>query len=250
VVANTLYYNPIIVLNHLESRGVTQSLFQNWFSFLTQFKRRHEIKVTILGLSAILYVPLAQWPPSLQSELKKIVAILMELCKAYMRIKNNNEVDSEDTPSSIGSFDSEDSDSEDDSDGLEIDEIKNPEVKNEMVSIKQNIKELKSRVYPDDEDVAPDMLNGAIFSRIVELYHNDDSDQDDKEIEDDYEFTTLIDRIDEVVFFLEAFRSISQRDNVIYQQLLSTFSPEEQLKLQELANEANQRQLQNQNKST
>jgi len=71
VVANTLYYNPIIVLNHLESRGVTQSLFQNWFSFLTQFKRRHEIKVTILGLSAILYVPLAQWPPSLQSELKK-----------------------------------------------------------------------------------------------------------------------------------------------------------------------------------
>jgi len=174
----------------------------------------------------------------------------MELCKTYMRIKNNNEVDSEDTPSSIGSFDSEDSDSEDDSDGLEIDEIKNPEVKNEMVSIKQNIKELKSRVYPDDEDVAPDMLNGAIFSRIVELYHNDDSDQDDKEIEDDYEFTTLIDRIDEVVFFLEAFRSISQRDNVIYQQLLSTFSPEEQLKLQELANESNQRQLQNQNKST
>jgi len=73
-------------------------------------------------------------------------------------------------------------------------------------------------------------------------------DEDSNDIENDYEIESLIDDVDEIVFFLEAFQSISKRDTAIYQQLLSTFTTEEQNKLQELANEANQRQSNKQNK--
>jgi len=243
VVSNTLYYNPIISLNHLESKGVTLQVFQTWFSLLnTSFKRRHEIKVTILGLSAILYVPFPQWPAVLQSQLKTLVAALMELCKKYMKIKEDESNSSGETNSDLSS------DSELDEDDLDIDDMPDEESKNEMAVIKKNIKELKSKVYADNEDVAPDLLNGAIISRLADLYEDAPSDED---IEDDYEFLSLIDDVDEIVFFLEAFQSISKQSPEIYQQLLSTFTLEEQNKLQELANEANQRQkdkLQSQNK--
>jgi len=236
VVANTFYYNPIIALNHLESKGVTLQLFQTWFSlFNTGFKRRHEIKVTILGFSALLYVPFSQWPQVLQSQLKNLITTLMELCKRYMKIKEEESNSSGETSSDL---DDSERDSEDDGE-LDIDDMPTEKSKVEMAELKQNIKELKHKVYPDNEDVAPDMLNGAIFSKIMELY---DGAPSDEEIEDDYEFSTLIDDVDEVVFFLEAFQSIQKREGHIYQQILSTFSSEEQTKLQELANEANQRQ--------
>jgi len=83
------------------------------------------------------------------------------------------------------------------------------------------------------------MLSGAIFSRLAELYEDAPSDES---IEDDHEFSSLIDDVDELLFFLEAFRVFSNRENAIYQKLLRSFSPEEQVKLQELGNEANTRQ--------
>jgi len=81
------------------------------------------------------------------------------------------------------------------------------------------------------------MLSGAIFSRLAELYDDAPSDS----IEDDTEITSLIDDVDELLFFLEAFRVFSNSDSSIYQNLLQTFTPEEQVKLQELGNEANTR---------
>jgi len=87
------------------------------------------------------------------------------------------------------------------------------------------------------------MFNGMYISKIAELYE----DASDESIEDD-EFTSLIDDIDELLFFLEAFRVFSNREGPTYQKLLQTFTQEEQVKLQELGNEANNRQANKQNK--
>jgi len=226
VVANTLYYNPVITLNYFESKGVTMQLFKTWFSLLnSSFKRRHQIKVTILGLSALLYVSFIQWPQTLQPQLKNIVTALMELCKKYMKIK-------EDESNASGESISSDMNSESEEN---MDDMPDDQPDNEGSKRKSKT---TIRAYADNEDVEPDILNGDIYTKLEDLYQDEDSDN----IENDYDFSSLIDDVDEIVFFLEAFQSISKRDPSIYQQLLSTFSPEEQTKLQELANEANQRQ--------
>jgi len=89
------------------------------------------------------------------------------------------------------------------------------------------------------------MFNGVYISKIAELYQ----DASDESIEeDDQEFTSLIDDVDELLFFLEAFRVFSNREVPTYQKLLQSFTQEEQVKLQELGNEANNRQANKQNK--
>jgi len=227
VIANTLYYNPLIALNHLESKGFTEQLFQTWFTLLNaSFKRKKSIKSTILGLSALLYLPFPTWPKALQPQMKNIINSLMELCKKYMKIKE----------AESSSVETDSSDSE--SDLSENEDVKGVSGDEDMPIDEEKSKNKKNKVYADEEDIESDFINGSIFTTLADLY----ADGDDESIEDDYEFSTKIDEIDEIVFFLEAFQSISKRDSSIYQQLLSSFSQEEQNKLHEIANEANRRQ--------
>jgi len=114
-----------------------------------------------------------------------------------------------------------------------------------LKAFKKDLSKYKNKIYDDDEDVAPDMFNGVYISKIAELYEDAPSDES---MEEDQEFTSLIDDIDELLFFLEAFRVFSNREVPIYQKLLQTFTQEEQVKLQELGNEANNRQTNKQNK--
>jgi len=233
VVANTFYYNPVITLNYLESKGATLQLFKTWFSLLnTSFERSHHIKITILALSAILYIPFIQWPQVLQAQLKTIISALMELCKKHMKAKEDESNSSGETTSS----------SDRDSDYHSSETEGEDNMPEDHTGGENKLKKYQ-KIYADNEDVEPEILSGEIFSKLADLYQDEDSN-----IENDYEFTSLIDDVDEIVFFLEAFQSISIRDVAIYQQLLSTFTTEEQNKLQELANEANQRQSNKQNK--
>jgi len=89
------------------------------------------------------------------------------------------------------------------------------------------------------------MLSGAIITKLAEFYEDASSNES---VEEDDDFTSLIDEIDELLFFLEAFRVFSGREGPIYQKLLQTFTQEEQVKLQELGNEANERQANKQKK--
>jgi len=233
VIANSLYYNPLLALRVLDSQGITTEIFSVWFKLLnTDFKRRHEIKLTILAFSAIFHIPLSQWPPPLRSQTKILVTALMELCKKYTKIQMEE-------PQHSDLSDSSDSDEEDAEDDDDIDNDETlPLTTDEYNKIKSDIPDYKNKIYEDDEDVAPDMLSGAIMHKLAELYEDASSDS----IVEDQEFSSLIDDIDELLFFLEAFRVFSHGEPVVYQQLLQTFTPEEQLKLQELGEEANIRQ--------
>jgi len=84
-----------------------------------------------------------------------------------------------------------------------------------------------------------------MLTKLAELYEDAPSDES---IEEDDDPSSLVDDIDELLFFLEAFRVFSSREGPIYQKLLQTFTQEEQVKLQELGNEANTRQENKQKK--
>jgi len=233
VIANSLYYNPLLALQVLESKGFTTEVFTYWFKLLNKtFKRRHEIKLTILAFSAIFHLPLHQWPPVLQSQTKTLVMALMELCKKYISLPEeaDNSIDSSDLSDGEDDEDDEDNIDEEDEDNLQI-------TTEEYKTIKKDLNEYKNKIYDEEEDVAPNMLNGAIMTRLAEFYVDASS-----ESTKDSTFSSLLDHIDELLFFLEAFRVFSNKEPAAYQKLLQSFTPEEQVKLQALGDEANLRQ--------
>jgi len=139
VIANSLYYNPLLTLQYFSEKNITTEIFDVWFRLLnTSFKRTHEIKLTILGLSAIFHVPFSTWPPILQSQLKIIVTALMELCKKFMILLANK---------SKGDT-SSDSDGDGDEDEVEVDEV-DETVKDEsaLKAFKKDVNKYKKKKY-------------------------------------------------------------------------------------------------------
>uniref|UniRef100_A0A6B2KX71 Importin N-terminal domain-containing protein n=1 Tax=Arcella intermedia TaxID=1963864 RepID=A0A6B2KX71_9EUKA len=229
LLANTLYYNPLLALKTLEKHNAITDVFNCFISSLQHFKRRHEIKVVILGLSAILYVPLAQWPSTLRPFAKSMVVLSMNLCKKYANFKTHQA--HSDSPSEESGMEDEEFDEDSDLDpealGLTTEEFK---------SIKKDLENL-NRPYGDDEDVAPDVMSGAIMNKLAELY----ADEESEDSVEEGDFSSKIDEVDELLFFLQAFRNLETQEVVAYHELLATFTTEEQDTLKELANKANEK---------
>merc|ERR1711935_873722 len=66
ILGSALYYNPQLELLELEKRGVTQQVFGKWMKDVETMDRWLPRKLTILGMSSILSLPVASLPTSLQ----------------------------------------------------------------------------------------------------------------------------------------------------------------------------------------
>eukprot|EP01125_Pyxidicula_operculata_P021827 TRINITY_DN8675_c0_g1_i1.p1 TRINITY_DN8675_c0_g1~~TRINITY_DN8675_c0_g1_i1.p1 ORF type:complete len:1052 (+),score=285.77 TRINITY_DN8675_c0_g1_i1:135-3158(+) len=236
VIANALYYNPFVTFGFLESKGWTKDIFGLWFSLVnTEFKRLHDMKITILALTTMFQVPLSQWPPSLLNELKNIVVSIMDLQFKYSKLKADKQAKGEESETSEG-FDDDDEDSDMEGAGEMGGDMGDPELDSIME---------KEREYKDDEDVGAAFMSGAINQKLAELYNDE---EDEAEYEDDEDFTSLLDRVDELKYFFEAMQNLSIKEPQAYQQLLSLFSENDKARLaelnQELANRIQQQQQQ------
>jgi len=93
----------------------------------------------------------------------------------------------------------------------------------------------------DDEDIDSDIFTTPILAKFQEMYDGGElSEGEDEELD----FTTCFDNIDELLFFLEAYQAFSQRDSGTYQQLWQSFSETEKTRLTELVYEAKTRKEQ------
>jgi hypothetical protein len=80
VIANSLYYNPEITLASLEQTTKTPFVFTTWFNMLfANFKRCHDKKVTILGLSSIYLLPTDRLSPVIKGGFPQIFSGLVQL---------------------------------------------------------------------------------------------------------------------------------------------------------------------------
>lgn len=66
MVINTIYYNPLLALQVLESRGWTNKFFSTWFSSIDNFTRVHDKKLSIAAISSLLTLKASDVPASVQ----------------------------------------------------------------------------------------------------------------------------------------------------------------------------------------
>ena len=89
VIANAFYYNPHLTLNIQQKLGVATEVFNLWFHMLqevkktsqkTNFRRDHDKKVCILGLTSLLSLPSELLP---EESLGQIFRAVLNLLVAY-----------------------------------------------------------------------------------------------------------------------------------------------------------------------
>ncbi|KAL6058791.1 putative importin-7 [Balamuthia mandrillaris] len=198
VIANALYYNPLLLLQVLESRGCTNQVFSLWFSLLPMFKRLKDKKLVILGLSSMLSLPIGQLPQAVQSSVKDMISALLHLLQDVEKQKLAlNDAGDED-----------DYDENEDEDSEEED------------------------VYEDDENVDGDahsIHRLALSAAEYSWRAGDDDDEDDGDVHEVAGVVTSpLDNVDERKFFLEHIHGLSNREPEVYNNLMGALSAEEQ----------------------
>eukprot|EP01128_Nolandella_sp_AFSM9_P009226 TRINITY_DN5847_c0_g1_i1.p1 TRINITY_DN5847_c0_g1~~TRINITY_DN5847_c0_g1_i1.p1 ORF type:complete len:1046 (+),score=282.97 TRINITY_DN5847_c0_g1_i1:382-3138(+) len=233
VVANALYYNPQLTLAFLTSKQWEKSLFGGWFELLPKFQSTHHLKVVIVAFSSMLRVPVDQWPSSLQSELPNFFTALISLIDKYQKRKelNEEEYEEESEEEEAGGGDMDEASYEGDSDSEDILSLITAVEKHQMGNAGG------STVYRDDEDV----VGGVLGNRLAH-FADDDSEEEfsDDEGEDDGQFESLIDKIDEVVFFVDSADALNRQGNV-FTQLMNSVGGEKANQFQMIVGEANRR---------
>lgn len=184
VVADCLYYNPLLTLNVLQSLNCTQDVFSLWFNVLRNYNSTYDKKVAALGLSSIFYLQSKDMPDSVRGGLHYIlpavVSLLLEIHNAKIEQANKPEQDEE------GLVVAEDRDS-------------------------------------DDED--PEMLMALLRQHAYDP---------EEELEEDDDYESIIDNVDENKYFVEAFQDLASRESTLSQEIASSMTEELQGALHEL----------------
>lgn len=66
MVINAIYYNPLLSLQFLEAKGLTNKFFSAWFSNIDNFRRVHDKKLSIVAISSLLTLKAGEVPVSVQ----------------------------------------------------------------------------------------------------------------------------------------------------------------------------------------
>ncbi|KAL9268847.1 Importin beta-like SAD2-like protein [Drosera capensis] len=184
VVANALYYNPILALNILHMLGVSSEIFELWFQMLQQvkksgmrvnFRREYDKKICCLGLTSLLSLPADQLPSEAWG---CIFRATLELLVAYKDqvAESAKENEDEDDDNDIDDFQSDDEDDfqSDDEDDFEDERGDTEEDKDEADNAKLKKLAAQAKTFrPDDDE------------------DDDDSDDDSLQASDALRFQNL-----------------------------------------------------------
>lgn len=66
MIVDAVYYNPLLALHYLESKGWTNKFFSAWFSNIDNFRRVHDKKLSIVAISSLLTLKAEDVPVSVQ----------------------------------------------------------------------------------------------------------------------------------------------------------------------------------------
>jgi len=176
-----------------------------WFELLfPHFKRLHDMRVSILSLSSLYHISFEALPTSIREQLKNITISIMKLIFQY-----------EETKSLLPT---EEDNIQDDDDDLFFEDI------NLTGGDDQSM-----YVFGDDEDIN---LNIKKLVQEAKNEYKDNDSEDEYRLEDDKEFTSLLEAIDVVEFFVESFIVFSQRDADVCNSLVNSLNNEERQQLE------------------
>jgi len=202
ILGSALYYNPQRELVELEKRGVTQQVFAKWIKDGEGMDRWLPRKLTILGLTAILQIPAASLPPSIQQSLPQLIDTVVRMTIALKTEAEKGETEAKDD--NLGDAGGIDGDVGDVDLGFGEDE----DVTNE---VDESYRKALQGVTSWDDDMAKFLLGG-------------DWDEDREDVDED--FTSPLDRVDELLYLSDTLSAAFQREPEAYQQIQAVMTPE------------------------
>jgi len=215
VVMNSAYYNPVLFLSILESKGWTQATFNVWFQMIPTLPRILDKKICILGLSTILALPFDSLPPLVKQGYLQLIKAAIQVNKDLYKQREEQAKD-------------EDASDEDDVLGATIEDAEIDE-NEEAVEEEQQLQQLTEAVQKAYQDYEQEDDFGADFD-------------DDEELEDEDDYTTPIDDIDELVLFTDAMKAVAT-NAALYQSVMGQLDPQSQVDLKDIFEWAEKRKV-------
>ena len=91
MVINAVYYNPLLTLAVLESKGWTNKFFSLWFGNMDSFSRVHDKKLCIVAIASLLSLNADQVPVSVSQGWPKLLSGITVLFKTLPNALKNRE---------------------------------------------------------------------------------------------------------------------------------------------------------------
>ncbi|XP_058093575.1 importin beta-like SAD2 isoform X2 [Magnolia sinica] len=223
VIADALYYNATMTLGILQKLGVAAEVFNLWFQMLQQvkksglhanFRREHDKKVCLLGLTSLLALPADQLPGE---ALERVFRATLDLLVAYKdQVAAGKEEDGDD----------------DNMDGFQTDEEDDEyETDKEMGD------------DGEDADEADSLKLQKLAAQAKAFQSNDDDDDSDEDYSDDEDLQSPIDEVDPFVFFVDTVKAIQVTDLARFQSLMQKLDFHYQAVASGVAQHAEQRRV-------
>ncbi|KAJ1857110.1 Nonsense-mediated mRNA decay protein 5 [Coemansia sp. RSA 1822] len=230
IVLNALHYNPVITLNVLEQYQWTEGIFTRLVQSTSKFSRVHDKKLLIFGFTAVLNIPAAQLPPSLQNGLPQLFEAVLHVFQSLGKA-----IEARDALERMyeGDDDDEAFNNEFEWDGAEDeldagDDFEDVDDADEMQSA--FLKELAgqaAKALGSDEDEA-------------ELNSDDDDDDDfGSPLDEEYTLESPLDEIDAYIHLQDKLAEMQHSNAAVYDAIVQNLSQENTQFVQSLMEEAN-----------
>ena len=246
MVINAVYYNPLLTLAVLESKGWTNKFFSLWFGNMDHFSRVHDKKLCIVAIVSLLSLNADQVPVSVSQGWPKLLSGITILFKSLPgALKNREEALKDDFTFDPSAYDYEDEDewAEDDANW----------------NADEGAAEEEPQDARDGSTAYLEFLNEeAQKFRSLENSYRDDEQSDDELGEDNVLLESPLDKIEpyglfkgvlmskssrtcdsqEFIRSLTSFAELQQENPQFYQSLAQHLSPDEQNVIQGAVNQA------------
>lgn len=221
MVINAIYYNPVLSLQFLESKGWTNKFFSAWFSNIDNFRRVHDKKLSIVAISSLLTLKAEDVPISVQQGWPRLlqgVTRLFQTLPAAMKYREESTRESD--------FVYEDDEEEEDNDwDGEIEWTDQDELEG-----------------AGDGDVADESTAYLDFLNKEAQKYGSLVD-DDKELDEEGLLETPLDKLEPYGLFKQVMLNLQQEQPQLYGNLTNILNPEEQQIIQGVFQEADAKAL-------
>ncbi len=233
MVINAIYYNPILALQVLESRGWTNKFFSIWFGSIDNFRRVHDKKLCVAAISALLTIRGDQVPQSVQTGWPRLLTGATYLFRTLPQaIKAREEtIKASDGVSDALSY----SGSDDDDD---------PDEWTDEQAGAQEWGNVDSSVLPDTKGDIKDESQAYLdfLSEEAKKFGALADDDDDSIMDEDSLLESPLDKFDPYTAFKDSLEKLQQEQPALYGQLTAVLATEDRDVLTQVVQHATQLQ--------
>jgi hypothetical protein len=228
-IADALIYNAELTLRYMESTNCTASVFGLWLSTLPQFTRLYDKKVTVLGLTSVLSRDVQTLPQAVQSNIGRIIITCVKLLMNMHTQKIQEEQDKQKQEQEREEFlkgyengyfgDSDD----DDDDDVDVADDGDAHIS----------RQLHDTEGIDITSVSQSNTFKQLLAKISKTSWDDQADDDDLD-EEDGEFNSGVDDMNENVLFGQTAKVFAEKYPDPFRQIATQLDSNEQSALQQL----------------